>query len=131
MTAASVLARGRVAAERLMTDACTVTYKTGATTQDETTGREVPVYATRFTSKCKVQARSVSVQAVEAGARMVATSTLEVHLPITAEAVEVDDVVEVTASVYDPQLVGQKFRVVAPVAKSHATSRRFQVEVEG
>ncbi len=131
MSRGAALASGRRAAERGMTDTCTVTYKTGATTQDETTGREVPVYGTRFTSKCKVQARSVSVQESEAGGRMVATSTLEVHLPISAPAVEVDDVVEVTAAAHDPQLVGRRFRVVAPVAKSHPTARRFHVEVEG
>lgn len=110
-----------------MVDSCTVTYATGASTQDPVTGTESPEYATRFTSKCKVQSRNLTAREAEVGGRTATTVTVELHLPFSAEAVEVGDVAEITDSA-DPHLVGRKFRVVAPVAKSYATARRVDVE---
>lgn len=115
-----------------MTDTVTVTYPdpSGATTQDPTTGSTTPAYLTRFTSKCKVQTRNLEARAEEVGGRTATTVTVELHLPIDAPAVSVGDVCEITAvgALSDMQLLGRKFRVVAPVAKSFATARRLDVE---
>ena len=112
-----------------MTDTVTVTYATGTMTQDPDTGSETPEYATRFTSKCKVQARQLQARQEEVGGRTATTVSVELHLPISAPAVEVGDLCEITAvgSLSDVQLLGRVFRVVAPVAKSFATARRFDV----
>lgn len=130
MSLASTLRAGRAAAERLMTDIVTVRYATGNTTQDPVTGSTVPEYADRFTSKCKVQARNLVAQDAEVGGRTATTVRLELHLPVDAPAVEPGDVCEVTAvgPLSDPQLLGRKFTVVAPVGKSFATARRLEVE---
>lgn len=113
-----------------MTDTVTVRYPTGATTTDPNTGTETPTYAVRLTSKCKVQARNLAARAEEVGGRTATTVTVELHLPVSAGVVKVGDVCEITAvgALSDTHLLGRKFRVVAPVAKSFATARRFDVE---
>lgn len=125
----TALASRQRRAERAMTDTVTVRYQSG-TTQDPNTGTESPSYTVRFTSKCKVQARNLAARAEEVGGRTATTVTVELHLPISAPAVEVGDLCEITAvgALSDVQLLGRTFRVVAPVAKSFATARRFDVE---
>lgn len=127
MSAASLLARGRAAAARLMVDTCTVKYQSG-TSFNNTSGVDEPTYTTRFTSACKVQERGVQSTEREAGGREATLVRTTIHLPISAGAVEVDDLVTITASVHDSQLVGRVFRVLAPVGKSFATARRIEVE---
>ena len=130
MTLETALFAGRRAAERMMTDTCAVRYPTGTSTPDPDTGTEAPDYADRFTSKCKVQARNLQARQEEVGGRTATTVSVELHLPIDAPAVEVGDVCEIAAvgALSDPQMLGRKFRVVAPVAKSFATARRLDVE---
>jgi hypothetical protein len=126
----AVLSAGQQAAESLMTDTVTVRRATGATTQDPDTGSTVPAYDDLFTSKCKVQARSLQALTAEAGGRTATTVRLELHLPLSADPAETGDVAEVTAvgALSDVQLLGRKFRITAPVAKSFATARRYEVE---
>lgn len=111
-----------------MVDTCRVEYVSGSTF-DEDEGRDVPTYTARFESVCKVQARAlVSPADAEAGGRESTTVRLSVHLPVSAGAVEVDDVVEILTATYDAQLVGRRFRVTAPAGKSFATARRVEVD---
>lgn len=109
-----------------MLDACEVKRPNG-TTFDEVAGRDVPAYTTLFASKCKVQARELAPRESEVGGHTATTVRLSVHLPVSAGEVTTDDLVTITASVYDAQLVGRVFRVVAPVGKSFATARRVEV----
>jgi hypothetical protein len=51
-----------------------------------------------------------------------------VKIPISVEGVRAGDVVTITASLLDPDLVDQEFQVIDGFAKSFATSRRLQVE---
>lgn len=120
----------RAQAESLMTDTCIIRRATGNTTPDPVTGSDVPEYADLFTSKCKVQARSLQALAAEAGGRTATTVRLELHLPLSAAAAQTYDVAEITAvgALSDVQLLGRKFTIAAPVAKSFATARRYEVE---
>ena len=113
-----------------MTDTVTVKYADGDPVPDPLTGSDVQPYTTRFTSKCKVQARNLQARQEEVGGRTATTVSVELHLPISAGAVEVGDLCEITAvgALSDVQLLGRTFRVVAPVAKSFATARRLDVE---
>lgn len=121
----------RAMAESLMVDTVTVSYvdPDAEPVQNPETGSTEPVYAQRFTSKCKIQTRNLQARAEEVGGRTATTVSVELHLPIGAPAVEVGDVCEVTAvgSLSDIQLLGRKFKVVAPVAKTFATARRLEV----
>jgi hypothetical protein len=126
----TTLASRQRRAERDMTDTVTLRRATGNTTQDPDTGSTVPEYADLFTSKCKVQARSLQALTAEAGGRTATTVRLELHLPLSADPAETGDVAEVTAvgALSDVQLLGRTFRITAPVAKSYATARRYEVE---
>lgn len=130
MSLASVTRAGRRAAEALMADTVTVSSLTGDTTLDETTGREVPETVVKFTSKCKVQARGLAARESEVGGRIATEVRYELHLPVDAAPVEVDDLCQITdvGDLSDTQLLGRTFRVVSPVAKSYATARRIDVE---
>lgn len=127
MSLDAALSAGRSLAESLMFDTCEVKQQTG-TAFNEATGLDEPTYTPRFTSPCKVQARDLQSSERDAGGREVTAVRMSVHLPISAGAVEVDDVLTITAAAYDSHLVGRSFRVLAPVAKSMATARRLEVE---
>lgn len=109
-----------------MTDACTVKYQTG-TALNETTGLDVPTYTQRFASACKVQARDLVANDSNVGGHVATTVKLSVHLPVSAGEVSTDELITITASVHDAQLVGRVFRATAPVGKSFATARRVDV----
>lgn len=133
MSLASALHAGRRAAERLMSDTVTISYPdpSGATTQDPDTGTTTPVMLTRFTSKCKVQARNLAVQDAEVGGRTAEIIRAELHLPVDAPAVQPGDVAEITAvgALSDVTLLGRKFTIQGGTPpKSHATARRLEVE---
>lgn len=110
-----------------MVDRCTVKYQSG-TSLNATTGLEEPTYTTRFSSRCKVQARELQSTERTSGGHETTLVRLSIHLPLSAGAVQVDDVVTITSASYDRQLVGRVFRVLAPVGKSFATARRVEVE---
>lgn len=122
-----MLATARAAAESLMVDACTIKRQTGTT--EDANGVVTPTYAAPFyTGRCKVQARDVDAQNPEAGDAVHTVLRLRVDVPMSVTGVEVDDVVTITSSVYDPDLATRRFRVVAPFHKSQATARRLPVE---
>lgn len=130
MSVAAVVARGRVAAERLMVDTCTVSTWTGRTAQNETTGAEAKVYEVDFTSPCKVQQRQLKPTEPEVGGRRVAIDEVEIHLPVSAGQVSEGQVVEITAvgAGSDSRLVGRKFVVSSPMNKTNATATRLRVK---
>lgn len=129
---ADALTAGQAMAEALMTDTVTIRRidPDAPPTQDPDTGTTSPTYADLFTSPCKVQARALGALTAEAGGRTATTVRVELHLPLSADALETFDVAEITAvgPLSDPQLVGRKFTITAPVAKSFATARRYEVE---
>ena len=110
-----------------MVDTCSVKYVSGSSF-NATTGVDTPTYTTRFSSACKVQARDLQAMERDSGGHEATLVRLTVHLPMSAGAVAVDDIVTITASVNDSQFVGRTFRVIAPVGKSFATARRIEVE---
>ena len=129
MSATSVTLRGQVAALALMQDACTVTRITGQSTNTQT-GAVTNTTSTIYTGKAKIQqvvtgglARPASV-----GEAQVWQLPLHAHLPMTAVGVQVGDIVTVTASVLDPDLVGRTFWVRELFHKSYATARRLGLE---
>lgn len=128
MSAQTALARGRVAAESLMVDACAVT-RAGSSTTDDLTGAVTSTPATQYSGKCKVQQSQALGQRVDAGEASTVLLRLEVHLPVTgSQAVRRGDLVTVTSSVNDPDLVGKVFRIHDDHHKSFATARRLGVE---
>jgi hypothetical protein len=126
---APALARGRAAAEALMVDACTITRVTGETTNEDT-GVVTPTTSTVYTGQCRIQQSQLGADSTPAdpGEAYVRLVAFEVQLPMSVEGVRVQDVVTVTASAHDPDLVGRAFNVLGLAHKTHATARRLQVQ---
>lgn len=112
-----------------MVDTATVTRVTGRVL-DEDTGEYVDTTSTVYSGKVRVQVRNAAVAALPlSGERQVVAMQLEVWFPISV-TVRVDDRVTVTASEFDPALVGRVFRVREEMQKTHLTSRRTIVQEE-
>ena len=127
-----LLARGRAAADSLMTDTCRV-RRAGTPTTDPTTGVVTPTwiypYATASTDgPCRVQESTGSTDQQVGG---VATSNLAgvmVSLPISATGIVPGDQVVIVTAAHDDALPGRVFTVMRVLAKSHATARRLWCE---
>lgn len=127
MSRASVLALGRVAAEKGMIDACLIRRPTGATTNPDT-GARTPTYLTPdpYTGKCRIQQHQATADRQDVGEDSLLLLRLEVQLPMTVTGLQVGDEVTVTASVNDADLPGRVFRIHDLAHKSEATMRRVQ-----
>lgn len=124
---APALARGRAAAEALMVDTVTITRTTGSTT-DPDTGVVTPTTATVYSGRAKIQqSESPTGEFKNLGEASVLVVRLELHLPVSAAGVLVDDVVAVTASVLDPDLVGKRLVIRSVAHKTFLTARRCDV----
>lgn len=82
----------------------------------------------KYAGPGKVQTTDTIGNVADAAERVVMVTRFGAHLPMSAPAAAVDDVVTVQASVLDPQLVGRRFRVVSLIHKSFMTARRLSVE---
>lgn len=131
MPIATLLARGRDAAERLMVDTCTIT-RPGPVVTNHLTGVVTPAApVTVYTGPCKVQTagRSATGRRLDAGEVSVVVLRLELHLPVaTSVGVQRGDVVAITTAVNDPDLTSRSFLVHDLSHKTHATARRLQME---
>jgi hypothetical protein len=127
MSATSATLRGRLAAEALMVDTCTVQRQTGSTTND-TTGVVTPTYSTIYTGKCRVQQRVPVSKPADVGQAHVWLQRLELQVPMSVTGIASDDLVTITASLLDADLVGRTFRVRELGHKTHMTARRVQLE---
>ncbi|MGC5019016.1 DUF6093 family protein [Micromonospora sp. DT47] len=127
MSAASLIARGRAAAESLMTDACTIRRRTGEAT-DPNSGVITPTYGDPlYSGKCRVQQRTNAGQGQDVGEAFVLVTRFEVQLPMSATGLVEGDQITITASALDPDLVDRVFTVRDVAAKSHLTARRVGV----
>lgn len=124
MSRASVLARGRAAAEAGMVDACTVEREGDPVT--DANGDVTRPATTFYTGPCRVQQHPATADAKDIGQDNLLLLRIEVQLPMSVTGLEVGDVITVTASAYDPDLPGRAFRVHDLAHKSEATARRVQ-----
>ena len=126
MSAEGLVARGRRAAESLMTDTVRVTRASGRPVTDPVTGVVSTPSVTVYEGVGRVQARPTEPEVVD-GVQVYVLSDLTVQLPVSVAPI-VDDEVEVLASAMDPLLVGRTFRVKASPRKTHATMTRCEAE---
>ncbi|MFI2563012.1 DUF6093 family protein [Paenarthrobacter sp. NPDC018779] len=126
MSAGEVLSRGRVAAERLMLDQCTIT-RPGEPTTDPDTGEVTNGSAAVYSGKCKVQSKDSSTSSPEAGGHSFTVVSRQVHIPAGSADVRDDDVIIVTAAQLS-QLVGRVYRVDGFTPDSFDTAFRLPVK---
>jgi hypothetical protein len=126
MSIESALARGRAAAEALQVDTCVIKRKTGETTGAG--GVITPAWTTLYTGqKCRVQSIALADQGTTVGEAYRIVKRPEVQLPIAVTGLLEGDVITITASVLDPDLVGRVYTVRDVLTKSQATARRVTV----
>lgn len=126
MSAASVLARGRVAAEALMVDTCTIRRVASEATDPET-GQPSRTYTTIYTGKCRFQQSDVQARPETAGEAYVLMLRRELQLPMSVTGLKVSDEITCDASI-DADLVNRVFLARDLAGKTHATARRVQIE---
>lgn len=127
MSLLRVLARGRLAAERTMTDTCVI-EEPGA----PTTGTDATVtvnYTTVYAGKCRLQQHDGVATIAESGEANLLMVRRILMLPVAAsEGVRMGHRVTMTDCVADPDALGRTFYVRDEQAKSHATARRLGIE---
>jgi hypothetical protein len=126
MSATSITLRGRIAAEALMVDTCTIKRLTGSST-DQDTGVVTPTYSTTYTGKCRLKLPTAVARPITVGEAQEFTQHPILSLPATTTGIEVDDIVTITASLLMPSLVGRVFHVRAKPGQSHMTAARFEI----
>lgn len=120
------LTKVRELAESLMADTCNVTRADSDTAPDPLTGQSTRI--TVYTGKCKGQVSSSMNLTPEVSGQTLSIQRSELHFPVGAFDMQIDDLAEITAS-SNPDRVGRKFRItqVAPM-KTFETAYRVGVE---
>lgn len=125
----------RAQAESMMQDRCVVERVTAGTVLDEVTGEYTPVTVRVYPvgvaadGPCQFKAANTAVRDVEAAGQLLVEQSATLKLPVAgSEVVREGDVVTITASRFDPQLVGVRVRVAGSHHQTFATARRFPVE---
>ena len=128
MTADTITLVGRRAAEALMVDVCTIT-RGGAQTFNPVAGDYITSSAAQvYTGKCRVRTATTPDRTADTGDRQVSLRTFTIQLPTVVTTVFIDDVVAVTSSTLDPDLVGAHMRVTSVGKGTHVTARRLTAE---
>lgn len=131
MSASSATLGGRKFAEALMESTCVITREAPADPQyDPATGLEnPPTVTTVYTGKCRLRFPFVRPEQALAAGQQLAKDRGILSLPITgSDGVKLNDLVSLTVGPLDPGTVRQ-LRIMAPFEQTHATARRFPVEV--
>ena len=126
VSADELVARGRRAAEALMTDLVLVSRASGRPVTDPVTEVVSTPSVEVYEGIGRVQGRATEAKTVD-GVQVYVLSDLTVQLPVSVEPV-VDDEVRVVESLTEPHLVGRTFRVKSAPRKSHATMTRCEAE---
>lgn len=109
-----------------MVDTCTIS-RAGAETTDTQTGQISGAATVLYSGKCKVQQTAAATStATDVGEAYVRLLALDAHLPVVgSEGLAVGDLVTITASVGDADLVGRVFSVQGLAHKTFASARRL------
>jgi hypothetical protein len=125
VTATSVAIRGRLAAEREMTSACTIAPRGTTPTTDPDTGEVTfPAGTPVYSGKCRVRPAGTQGSTLEAGGAEVFAFDYLVSVPFSVTGVQEGHRVTVTASP-DPALVGVTVEVQKVDRGEHITARRL------
>ena len=123
----AALLRGRRAAERMMVDTCTVTVQ-GVPVTDDAGKVTMPAGALVYEGRCKLQDGTAMAARAEAAGHRFTIERKELHVPAGIPGLGVGMLVEIIESAFQPTLVGEKYRLVEPSAKSWQTAQRWIVE---
>lgn len=127
MSAAAATRMGRKAAERNMNDTCSVARPNPKPTTDPVTGKVTRSSTPVYTGKCRLQQSLAQASTQEAGEHVFTEQGIRWDTPVGSGPFKVGDMVTMTASELDGQLVGKVYRVEQLFNKSQATAQRCRV----
>lgn len=125
------LASGRAAAQRLMTETCTIT-RAGTGSQVYNAANDTftePSRQTIYTGPCRVKAPTGGDSRVAAGDDVYHLDAYIVSIPVSATVIRPEDQVAITSAASDPTLAGITLRVRSITSGSQVTARRLMCEV--
>lgn len=124
------LADFRADAEAGMTATIRAYRQTGRIAQDDDTGIEQPEFHEVIAeSIAKFQnVGNLSAVTADLGGRREVIDQMRVDLPVSAEQLLQDDIIECLTNPTDPRLEGRKFVVGAPMNKTYSTATRLNVK---
>ena len=126
MSVASVLARGRRAAEARMVDTCRIEHNAGDVIDDIDV---VPNWQPVYDGKCRVQTRAAAdTTGEQAGQQVIDVLRVELELPIATAGISVNDRVTITTATNDPDLQDRELYVAQLFHKTDATARRLPLK---
>lgn len=129
MSRESTLARGRLAAIAGMVDACTI-QRVATSTTDPDTGVVSRTYSTIYTGQCKIQNSGAAfARPADVGQAELFLTRMELHVPVTAAVAQPDDLLTITASAHDPDMVGRQWHIRGLPDKSWPTAHRYSIEL--
>jgi hypothetical protein len=113
-----------------MTDTVLITRESEPVFNEET-GTYTRTTTTVYNGPARLKLTSSVVGSVDAQGQNLAAQTPRLDLPVaTSGGVQVNDSVEITASVNDPASVGLRLNIEGVFFQTDATARRFPVEVQ-
>jgi len=128
VSAESTLARGRLAASRLFVDACTI-QRVATSGTDPETGAVTRTYSGVYTGPCKIaNSGAAFARPRDVGQAELFFTRMALHVPVTAPVAQPDDLLTVTASVHDPDMVGRQWHIRGTPDKTWATAHRYSIE---
>lgn len=130
MSVESALARGRALADALMVTTVRIRRQTGKA-KNPVTGQIEPTWAVIYEGPARVRFGNTQPRDIDAAGQLLVEQSPTVSLPIGADSalVRTNDEGTVLGNPPDPGLVGLDFRIAGIHAQTHATARRFPVEV--
>jgi len=112
-----------------MESTCRIT-RAGEDVVDQDTGIITPSSTVIYTGPCRLRFPYVRPQQVLADGQQLGKDRGILWLPVEGSStVKADDIATITANPDDPDMVGYQVRIESQFVETHATSRRFPIEV--
>ena len=130
------LAMGQAQANARMTESVTVGIMVKSETIDESTGQYPQVFESHYAGpngdhRARVKFPTLTVSERTPGGQTIAVQDVMLSLPVGfSSAVRIDDIVTVTSSTVDPDLVGRTFRIKGDAQSGQVSAHRFPVEAK-
>lgn len=128
MSAEAAVLAGRIEANSLMLDTCTIT-RPGTPVTDLNNGDVTNTPTTVYTGRCKVQSKDSATSNPEAGEHTFTVVSRQVHIPANAADVQDGDVITITTSRLNVFTVGKQYRVSGFEPDSFDTAARLPVKI--
>lgn len=109
-----------------MVDSCTI-RRPNESAVDPDTGVITPAYTLIYSGPCRIQQRTPRAQPRNVGEAEVFVARLELHVPTSVTGVNSDDLVNITSSSHDQDLIGRSWHIRELAHKTYASARRFSL----